>query len=82
MVNVMWTQKFKQDLKRVKDSSTREKILRQIKKITDKPARGKPLRYSLKGEKTIYIKPYRLIYSFTNDALILLRFEHRKKAYD
>ena len=81
MVKVLWTQKFKQDFKHVKDSSTREKILKQIKKIADTPEKGKPLKYSLKGERTIYIKPYRLIYSYAKDTLILLRFEHRKKVY-
>ena len=81
MVKVLWTQKFKQDFKHVKDSSTREKILKQIKKIADMPEKGKPLKYSLKGERTIYIKPYRLIYSYAKDILILLRFGHRKKVY-
>lgn len=81
MVKVLWTQKFEQDLKRVKDSYTKGKILKQIKKIADIPEKGKPLKYSLKGERTIYIKPYRLMYSYAKDTLFLLRFEHRKKVY-
>lgn len=82
MVKLLWTQKFEQEFSHVKDLATREKILKQIRKIHARPETGKPLRYSLKGERTIYIKPYRLIYSFANDTLILLRFEHRKEAYD
>jgi mRNA-degrading endonuclease RelE of RelBE toxin-antitoxin system len=82
MVKVLWTQKFEQDFKHAKDLLTREKILKQIKKIAEKPDTGKPLWYSLKGERTINIKPYRLIYSFAGDILILLRFEYRKNVYN
>ena len=81
MVKVLWTQKFEQDFRHVKDPSTKAKILKQIKKIADRPEKGKPLSFSLRGERAIYIKPYRLIYSFADDTLILLRFEHRKKVY-
>jgi mRNA-degrading endonuclease RelE of RelBE toxin-antitoxin system len=49
MVKVLWTQKFEQEFSKVKDSATREKILKQIRKIHEKPELGKPLRYSLKG---------------------------------
>jgi len=81
MVRVLWTEKFEQDFKRLKEISTRQKILKQIRKIAKRPSIGKPLRYSLKGERTVYIKPYRLIYSFSENVLILLRFEHRKNVY-
>lgn len=82
MVRVLWTQKFEQDFKHVKDLITRKRILKQIRKVAESPEIGKPLKYSLKGERTVYIKPYRLIYSLSSDMLILLRFEHRKKVYD
>ena len=82
MVRVLWTQKFEQDFKHVKDLITRKRILKQIRKVAESPETGKPLKYSLKGERTVYIKPYRLIYSLSSDTLILLRFEHRKKVYD
>jgi mRNA-degrading endonuclease RelE of RelBE toxin-antitoxin system len=45
------------------------------------PDFGKPLRYGLKGEWSIYVKPYRLIYKVEDERLILLRFEHRKEVY-
>jgi len=78
---IIWTQNFEQDFKKVKDKSTQEKLEKQIKKITENPAFGKPLRYDLKGERTIYIKPYRLIFKVEGGKLILLRFEHRKEVY-
>lgn len=43
---------------------------------------GKPLRYGLKGEWSVRISSYRLIYAVQGDRLILLRFEHRKEGYE
>jgi len=75
------TKKFEQNIKSVKDKSILKKLKTQIEKIRDEPETGKPLRHMLKGERTIYVKPYRLIYSVDDDTLILLRFMHRKKVY-
>ncbi len=80
--NLIRTDKFKDDLKHFKDSSLLEKMRKQIQKITEDPEFGKPLRYSLKGERTIYVKPYRVIYAFDSQNIYLLRFEHRGHAYD
>ena len=59
----------------------KENAQKQIDKVTASPDFGKPLRYDLKGERTIYVKPYRLIYKVDGDKLTLLRFEHRDEAY-
>ena len=67
--------------KKVKNKSTKEKIKKQIIKIIKNPEIGKPLRFRLKGERTVYIKPYRMIYTLIKDKLCLLRFEHREKVY-
>lgn len=79
---IVYTQKFERDVKKIRDSSLKEKLEKQIKKITENPEFGKPLRYGLKGEWTIYVKPYRLIHAVQGDRPILLRFEHRKSAYE
>lgn len=78
---IIWTQKFEQDFKKIKDRATQDKLEKQIKKIRFNPNFGKPLRYDLAGERTVYIKPYRLIYSVVDDKLYLLRFDHRKDVY-
>ena len=78
---IVWTQKFEEDFKKIKDKSIQNKFEKQINKIRLRPDCGKPLRYDLKGERTIYIKPYRLIYNLEKSTLILLRFEHRKVVY-
>ena len=58
-----------------------KKLKKQILKIIENTEIGKPLKY-YRGERSIYIKPYRLIYSIREDELILLKFDHRKKVYD
>ncbi len=78
---IIWTQKFEQDFKKIKDRAMQDKLEKQIKKIRFNPNFGKALRYDLRGERTIYVKPYRLIYSVIGDKLYLLRFEHRKDVY-
>ena len=62
------------------DSFLLKKIQKQIDKILDNPNVGKPLTYSM-GERTLYIKPFRLIYAVRGDEIILLKFEHRKSVY-
>jgi len=79
---IIWTQKFEQEFKKIKDRATQDKLETQIRKIYENPNFGKPLRYDLKGEWSVYVKPYRLIYKVEGDKLILLRFEHRKEVYE
>jgi addiction module RelE/StbE family toxin len=78
---VIFTEKFEKEFKKIKDKGLKEKLKKQIVKIIENPAFGKPLKYCLKGERTVYVKPYRLIYKVEGDKLILLRFEHRKEVY-
>jgi addiction module RelE/StbE family toxin len=79
---IIWTQKFEQEFKKIRDRATQDKLEKQIRKIYEDPNFGKPLGYGLKGEWSIYVKPYRLIYKIEGDKLILLRFEHRKGVYE
>lgn len=78
---IVWSDKFKKEVSKIKDSKLKERLQNQIQKIAEYPELGKPLRYDLKGERTIYVKPYRLIYAYQGTVLYLLRFEHRKQVY-
>jgi mRNA-degrading endonuclease RelE of RelBE toxin-antitoxin system len=78
---IVTTEEYERNTKHIKDKKTKERIKKQIKKIIEKPEVGKPLMHDLKGERSVHIKPFRLIYTVDNDKLILLRFEHRKEAY-
>ncbi len=79
---IVYTQKFERDVRKLRDGLVKEKLEKQIRKIAEDPEAGKPLRYGLKGEWTVRIAPYRLIYAVQGDRLLLLRFEHRKTVYD
>ena len=81
MVNVIYTEHFKEDFKKA-DKSVKDKVIKQIEKIIARPETGKPLRYNLKGERTVYVKPFRIIYSYFMDSICLLRLEHRKDVYE
>ena len=78
---IVWSDKFKKEVTKIKDNKIKEKLQKQIQNIIECPELGKPLRYDLKGERTVYIKLYRLIYSYQGTILYLLRFEHRKEVY-
>jgi addiction module RelE/StbE family toxin len=80
MVEIIYAEHFKYDFKKA-DKSVKDKALKQIDKIITNPEIGKPLRYDLKGERTVYVKPFRIIYSYFDNTLYFLRFEHRKEVY-
>ena len=76
------TDKFEKDVRKLGDKRTKERIDAEVKRIRENPEVGKPLGYGLKGERSVRISPYRLIYTRVDNSLILLRFEHRKGVYD
>ncbi len=78
---IVYTSEFEHEVKKLKDRKIKEKLGKHIRKLVEDPELGKPLRYTLKGERTIRIPPYRLIYAVMGKKLILLRFEHRKDVY-
>jgi mRNA-degrading endonuclease RelE of RelBE toxin-antitoxin system len=82
MVKIVPSSLFKKSVKHL-DSSQREKLEKVIRKIIKNPAIGKPLNYS-RNERSLRVKPFRLVYSFKQDELVLylLKFEHRKSVYD
>jgi addiction module RelE/StbE family toxin len=81
ITQIIWSDKFRKEVTKIKDSKLKEKLQKQIQNMVESPELGKPLRYNLKGERTVYVKPYRLIYAYQGTILYLLRFEHRKEVY-
>ncbi len=79
MVRITPSDTFKKHIKRL-NQFDKDKLEKQIKKIINNPQVGKPLRYK-RGERSLYIKPFRLIYAVRGDEIILLKFDHRKKVY-
>ncbi|MBU2616992.1 MAG: type II toxin-antitoxin system RelE/ParE family toxin [Nanoarchaeota archaeon] len=80
MVMITPSNTFKKNIKRLNEFD-RDKLEKQIKKIIANPNVGKPLKYK-RGERSLYIKPFRLIYAVRGDEIILLKFGHRKDIYD
>mgnify|MGYP001593665094 FL=1 len=79
MVKVRFNDTFQKLFSKIKDKSTKEKILKQIDKIRDNPEIGKPMKYSRKGTRELYIAPYRLSYEYLKeeDKIILLDLYHK-----
>lgn len=53
------------------------------KKLSSDPIKfGKPLRYDLKGCRSLRIGDYRVIYEIKNTTVKILIIQHRKDCYD
>jgi mRNA-degrading endonuclease RelE of RelBE toxin-antitoxin system len=78
---IVYTSKFEHEVKKVTDKKIKDRLEESIRRIIENPEIGKPLRYALKGERTIRISPFRLIYAINGDSIISLRFEHRSEVY-
>ncbi|MFQ6071147.1 MAG: type II toxin-antitoxin system RelE/ParE family toxin [Methanosarcinales archaeon] len=78
------TDEFKRDIKKIKDNTMQSRIKKGIQKIKDNPMIGKPLKYGLKGKRSLKIPPFRIIYIYNaqEDTVILQKFEHRDKVYN
>ena len=72
---------FKNKLKKIKDSSLKSKIKKQIAKIINSPETGKPMKYARKGTREVYVRPFRLSYHYSErkDELIFLELYHKDK---
>ncbi len=81
MVNVDYDEKFKEFFSKIKDNLFRLKVEKQIQKIIENPEIGKPMRNVRKGTREVYIKPFRLSYSYIKEEnlIIFLEIYHKKK---
>ena len=81
MVKISFHQTFQKEFTKIKDKAIKEKIIKQLQKIRDDPEIGKPMKYSRKGTRELYIKPYRLSYSYTKEesTIIILELYHKDK---
>ncbi len=81
MVNVDYSPNFKKLLEKVNDGLMKLKIRKQIAKIIKEPEIGKPMKYSRKGTRGVYISPFRLSYLYLKeeDKIIFLDLYHKDK---
>ncbi|MCL7411398.1 MAG: type II toxin-antitoxin system RelE/ParE family toxin [Methanosarcinaceae archaeon] len=79
MVNIAYDLSFEKKVRNIKDQVLKLKVKNKILKIIDSPEIGKPMRYSKKGTREVYIPPFRLSYSYIHneDKIIFLDLYHK-----
>jgi addiction module RelE/StbE family toxin len=81
-VEIIFSDNFKKEFKKIKDKNTRLKIIKQLKKLSKQPGAGKQLKYELKNHRSVRIPPYRIIYRLEQEKIIINCFDHRKDVYN
>lgn len=77
MVKVIFIDLFRKKFTKIKDNSIKNKIIKQIEKIEENPELGKPMKYSRKGSRELYVSPYRLSYRVEGDKVYILDIYHK-----
>lgn len=74
MVTVAWHPHFKRTIRKIEGNGLKERVKQQIIRIIEDPSIGKPMRYSRKQTREVYIPPFRLSYWFDRqkDTLVFL----------
>lgn len=71
MVEIRFDKKFANIFSKIKDNLLREKISKQIKKISENPEVGKPMKHDRNGTRELYIKPFRFSYVYLKNRNIV-----------
>ncbi len=79
MVIICYDEHFQKTFSKIKDNNLKEKIIKQIQKLKENPEIGKPMRYSRKGTRELYVSPFRLSYAYikNEDKIVLLDLYHK-----
>ncbi len=76
---IEYREDFLKKISRIKDETIKEHVKKQVEKIIESPAIGKPMRYNRKGTREVYIKPHRLAYAYfpEEEKIIFLDLYHK-----
>lgn len=79
MLDVEYRKSFLKILSKIKNQADKEKVKKQVERILENPEIGKPMRYSRKGTREVYVAPYRLAYSYnpSEKKIIFLDMYHK-----
>ena len=80
-MQIIFSDEFRKEFKKIKDKTTRIRIINHLKKLEQLPESGKPLQYNLNGHRSIRIPPFRIIYRIEQNNIIINCFDHRKDVY-
>jgi len=81
-MQIIFSKEFKREYKKIKEKNLRLKIIKQIKKLSEQPESGKPLKHNLKNHRSLRIPPFRIIYRLEKNKIIINCFDHRKNVYE
>ncbi|VVB98972.1 Uncharacterised protein [uncultured archaeon] len=79
MVSFNFSPSFSRRFRKIKDNALKERVKGQIRKIAENPEAGKPMRFSRKGTRELYVAPFRLsyIYIIPESRVIFLDLYHK-----
>ena len=77
----VFTDAFERSVRKIKDASIKERVKDQVKEIVSRPDIGKPLRFQRKGERSVRVPPFRIIYAVEGNTVYFLDFDKRDKVY-
>ena len=79
MVKIDYDPKFIKSFSKIKHKGFQEQIIKAIDKIKQNPEIGKPMRFSRKGTREVYISSFRLSYAYLKDEdkIIVLDLYHK-----
>ena len=79
MVTVFYSQIFEKKVKKIKDKRLKLRVKKQLVKVVNSPEVGKPMKYSRKGTREVYVPPFRLSYFYSKkeDEIIFLELYHK-----
>lgn len=79
MLEIEHKPEFLKKIGKIKDNGLKEKIKKQVTKIIEFPEVGKPMMYSRKGTRELYIRPFRLSYAYlkSENRIIFLDLYHK-----
>jgi len=81
MVTVAYSPTFERTVRKIRDNIAKKRVKLQIQKIVNDPCIGKPMRYSRKDTREVYIPPFRLSYFYDKDKdfLVFLALYHKEE---
>jgi len=80
-MRVVFSDHFRDEFKRIKDGSLKDRVIKAARKLEVMPECGKPLTHDLKGHRRLVVAPFRVIYKIENGNVLIVNFEHRKSVY-
>lgn len=64
MLTIEHKPEFLKKIHKIKDNGLKDRVKKQIGKIISSPETGKPMMYSRKGTRELYVQPYRISYAY------------------